>query len=118
MLGEMPVPRLAWIREPTSYEVCHAHKSIVLFDVKVRGIGGHSGAPARGVNAIAVMGRVIEAIGGYQEERRMNPIAAFEAIFPDCPYDVLNFGTIQRGLALNMICGCNKSVQCDEKLDF
>jgi acetylornithine deacetylase len=103
VLGEMPVPRLAWIGEPTSYEVRHAHKSIVLFDVKVRGIGGHSGAPARGVNAIAVMGRVIEAIGRYQEKRRTNPSAAFAAVFPDSPYDVLNFGTIQGGLALNMI---------------
>lgn len=103
VLGEIPVPRLAWIGEPTSYTVCHAHKSIVLFDVTVRGIGGHSGAPAFGVNAIAVMGRVIEAIGSYQEERRAHRDASFEAVFPDSPYDVLNFGTIDGGLALNMI---------------
>jgi acetylornithine deacetylase len=103
ILGETPVPRLAWIGEPTSYGVCHSHKSIVLFDVKVRGIGGHSGAPARGVNAIAVMARVIETIGRYQEEHRASRAPAFEAIFPDSPYDVLNFGTIQGGLALNMI---------------
>ena len=55
ILGDTPVPRLAWIGEPTSWGVCHAHKSIVSFSVTVRGIGGHSGAPARGVNAIAVM---------------------------------------------------------------
>ncbi|HUA34088.1 MAG TPA: M20 family metallopeptidase [Candidatus Binataceae bacterium] len=113
VLGEVPVPRLAWIGEPTSYTICHAHKSIVLFDVTVRGIGGHSGAPARGVNAIAVMGRVIDTIGRYQEERRAHRAPAFEAIFPDSPYDVLNFGTIQGGLALNMI-----AEQCTLRISY
>ena len=103
ILGETPVPRMAWIGEPTSWTVSHAHKSIVLFDIVVRGRGGHSGAPAAGVNAIAVMGRVIDAIGRVQEERRGEPRAEFSAIFPDAPYDVLNFGTIAGGIALNMI---------------
>ncbi len=102
-LGATPVPRLAWIGEPTSWQVSHAHKSIVLFDVTVRGAGGHSGAPAAGVNAIAVMGKVLEAIGRLQEQRRAAASDKFAAIFPDAPYDVLNFGIIQGGLALNMI---------------
>src|SRR5271156_4537856 len=72
ILSETSVPRLAWIGEPTSWGVSHAHKSIVSFSVTVRGVGGHSGAPARGVNAIAVMGRVIDTIGGLQEERRVS----------------------------------------------
>ena len=103
ILGTTPVPRLAWIGEPTSFEVCHAHKSIVSFVVTVSGIGGHSGAPDKGVNAIAVMGRVIDAIGHLQEERRAYPHPEFAAIFPDAPTDVLNFGTIQGGIASNMI---------------
>ena len=103
ILGETTVPQLAWIGEPTSYAVCHAHKSIVSFNVTVRGIGGHSGAPAKGVNAIAVMGRVIETIGRLQEERRKSANPEFAAIFPDAPSDVLNFGSIQGGIASNMI---------------
>ncbi len=103
ILGEMPVPRLAWIGEPTSYDVCHAHKSIVSFNVTVRGIGGHSGAPAKGVNAIAVMARVLDTIGRVQEERRMRAHPEYAAIFPDAPCDVLNFGSIQGGIASNMI---------------
>jgi acetylornithine deacetylase len=103
ILGETPRPRLAWIGEPTSYQVFHAHKSIVLFDVTVRGTGGHSSAPARGVNAIAVMARVIDAVGRLQEERRRVHDPALSAIFPDAPHDVLNFGTISGGMALNMI---------------
>ncbi len=103
ILGDTPVPRLAWIGEPTSYAVCHAHKSIVSFSVTVRGIGGHSGAPAKGVNAIAVMARVIETIGRLQEERSRVTNPEFAAIFPDAPSDVLNFGTVQGGLASNII---------------
>ncbi len=103
ILGGTPVPRLAWIGEPTSYAVCHAHKSIVAFGVSVRGIGGHSGAPARGLNAIAVMGRVIDTIGRFQQELAARRPAQYAAIFPDAPCDVLNFGTVQGGIALNMI---------------
>ena len=103
ILGETPVPRLAWIGEPTSWEVSLAHKSIVSFGVTVRGIGGHSGAPARGVNAIAVMARVIDTIGRYQQELATRRPAEYAKIFPDAPHDVLNFGTVHGGIALNMI---------------
>jgi acetylornithine deacetylase len=103
ILGETPVPRLAWIGEPTSWNVSHAHKSIVSFGVTVRGIGGHSGAPARGVNAIAVMARVIDTIGRYQQELAARRPAKYVEIFPDAPCDVLNFGTVHGGIALNMI---------------
>ena len=103
ILGETPVPRLAWIGEPTSWGVSHAHKSIVSFGVTVRGIGGHSGAPARGVNAIAVMARVIDTIGRYQQELAARRPAKYVDIFPDAPCDVLNFGTVHGGIALNMI---------------
>ena len=103
ILGETPVPRLAWIGEPTSWEVARAHKSIVSFRVTVRGIGGHSGAPARGVNAIAVMARVIDTIGRYQQELAARRPAKYAEIFPDAPHDVLNFGTVHGGIALNMI---------------
>jgi acetylornithine deacetylase len=102
ILGETPAPKLVWIGEPTSWQVQHAHKSIAVFDVRVRGIGGHSGAPEQGVSAIAVAGRALEAIGALQAERRV-PSARFKSIFPDSPYDVLNVGTITGGLASNMI---------------
>ena len=113
ILGEVPVPRLAWIGEPTSWQVSHAHKSIVLFDVIVRGRGGHSGAPAAGVNAIAVMSRVVEAIGQIQQQRRSNPRIDQAKIFPDAPYDVINFGTISGGMAVNMI-----AEECVMKLSY
>ena len=103
LLGDVPRPDFAWIGEPTSYGVLHAHKSICAFEVRVRGRGGHSGMPDRGVNAIAVMGKVIGAIGHLQEERRATRDREFAAVFPDAPYDVMNFGTISGGIATNVI---------------
>jgi len=103
LLGEVPQPPLAWIGEPTSYSVLHAHKSICSFEVCVRGRGGHSGAPDQGVNAIAVMGKAIESLGRLQAERRAVENPEFAVVFPESPYDVMNLGTIRGGLATNVI---------------
>jgi acetylornithine deacetylase len=103
LLGEVPRPKLAWIGEPTSLAIFHAHKSICAFEVRVRGRGGHSGNPELGVNAIAVMGKVIDVIGQLQGERRNTRSDKFAAVFPDAPYDVMNFGTITGGIATNII---------------
>ncbi len=103
LLGELPMPGLCWIGEPTSYGICHTHKSIGSFELRVLGRGGHSGAPTQGVNAIAVMGKVMDVIGKLQQERASSPNAEFVEAFPEAPNDVLNFGTISGGLALNMI---------------
>jgi len=113
ILGATPRPQLAWIGEPTSYEVLHAHKSIVAFEVIVHGRGGHSGAPEHGVNAIAVMGKVIAAIGQLQEESRSIISASFKPIFPESPHDVLNFGTIAGGIAVNII-----AEECTLKISY
>src|SRR5271166_4460953 len=87
LLGDLPMPRLCWIGEPTSYGICHTHKSIGSFELKVQGRGGHSGAPAEGVNAIAVMGKMMNVIGKLQQERASSRSAAFAEAFPESPYD-------------------------------
>jgi len=97
-LGGIPQPRLAWIGEPTSYQVFHTHKGVVLFRVTVRGLGGHSSIPEQGVNAIAVAGKAIETIGRYQAELRAQRAAGFAEIFPESPYTTLNFGGIRGGV--------------------
>ncbi len=103
LLGDIPRPSLAWIGEPTSYSVLHAHKSICSFEVRVRGRGGHSGTPHHGVNAIAVMARVIEALGRIQAELRAEQKPDVADVFPESPYDVMNLGTVRGGLATNVI---------------
>lgn len=103
LLGSIPQPRLAWVGEPTSYTVGYTHKGIVVFTVTVRGKGGHSSLPEQGVNAIAVMGKVVDTIGRYQAELRSQRSHAFAHVFPESPYTTLNFGTIRGGSASNMI---------------
>src|SRR5260370_2869694 len=49
------------------------------------------------------MGKVLDVIGRLQAERRTARSAEFAAIFPDSPYDVMNFGTITGGIATNVI---------------
>ena len=102
-LGDLPQPRLAWIGEPTSDQVFHTHKGIALVTIKVHGMGGHSSVPEKGANAIAVAGRVVEAIGRYQAELRAQTSTEFATLFPEAPYTSLNFGLIRGGTAGNMI---------------
>ena len=76
LLGQLPLPRLCWIGEPTGWRVLHAHKGIVQFDVLARGRGGHSSVPEAGVNAIALAARAVHAIGELQAAQRAEPDAA------------------------------------------
>jgi acetylornithine deacetylase len=103
LLGDCPLPRLAWIGEPTSFQVFHVHKGIVAFEVRVIGVGGHSSVPEAGVNAIAVAAKAIEVIGAIQRELREASTRERSALFLDAPHTTLNLGTIAGGSALNMI---------------
>lgn len=103
LVGELPLPRLCWIGEPTSWRVAHAHKGIVQLDVRARGRGGHSSVPEAGVNAIALAARAVAAIGELQAELRARPDEKWRDTFPDAPYTTFNFGTIEGGTAANVI---------------
>jgi acetylornithine deacetylase len=113
LLGEVPKPKLAWIGEPTSWRVLHAHKGVAAFGVTVHGRSGHSSVPGAGVNAIAVAAQVMAVIGELQAELRGLPRDEFAAVFPDAPYTTLNFGTIEGGTATNVIAG-----QCSFTLSY
>jgi acetylornithine deacetylase len=103
LLGGVPTPALAWIGEPTSWRVLHAHKGVCAFSVTVRGRGGHSSVPTAGVNAIAVAAQALGVVGELQAELRARPRREFAPIFPDAPYTTLNFGTVEGGTAANVI---------------
>lgn len=103
LLEEMPVPRLAWVGEPTSGRAFHAHKGIVAFALRVEGRGGHSSVPEAGVNAVAVAARALAVVGAVQEERRAAAGDAWAEVFPEAPYTTLNVGPIHGGSATNMI---------------
>jgi acetylornithine deacetylase len=107
MLGDVPVPRMCWIGEPTTWAVYQAHKGIVQVRIAVHGAGGHSSLPHQGVNAIAVAGRVVETMGQLQAELR-EPVESMRELFAQAPYTTCNVGTIHGGTATNMI-----AEQCD-----
>ena len=111
LLGDVPVPALAWIGEPTGWRVHHTHKGIVVFTITAHGIAGHSSLPERGQNAIAVMAKAIAVVGAVQAELRAAPRSASAADFPECPYTPLNLGAVRGGNADNMIADrCTLSV--------
>jgi acetylornithine deacetylase len=103
LLGAVPKPALAWIGEPTSWRVLHAHKGVAAFAVSVRGRGGHSSVPSAGVNAIAIAAQAMAVVGELQAELRSRPRSEFAGLFPDAPYTTVNFGTVQGGTATNVI---------------
>ena len=103
LLEGCPLPRLAWIGEPTSFQVFHTHKGIVAFEVRVVGVGGHSSVPEAGVNAIAVAAKAIDAIGAIQRELRDVSAKELNSLYLEAPYTTVNFGTIAGGSAPNMI---------------
>jgi len=49
------------------------------------------------------MGKAIKILGRLQAERRAVANPEFAKVFPESPYDVMNFGTISGGLATNVI---------------
>jgi acetylornithine deacetylase len=112
LLGDVPVPRMCWIGEPTSWAVYQAHKGIVQVRIAVHGRGGHSSLPHLGVNAVAVAGRVVEAIGQVQAELR-EPVESMRALFSQAPCTTFNVGTIHGGTAANMI-----AERCDLTLSY
>jgi acetylornithine deacetylase len=103
LLGEVPIPREAWIGEPNSLAIHHAHKSAVLFTIRVRGRGGHSGLPDSGVSAIAIAGKVLDEIRDYGDEIRERPARELAAVFPESPFATINVGTVRGGTAANVI---------------
>lgn len=103
LLAETPLPRQAWIGEPTSYRIHHAHKSAVPFSIRITGRSGHSGLPDRGVNAILIGSRVVRVL--EQIDRELRDSGSRPDLFPDAPHATLNVGTIRGGAASNVIAG-------------
>jgi acetylornithine deacetylase len=54
----------ALVAEPTNLEIVDAHKGVVRWRIRTRGVAAHSSAPESGVNAISAMALLIERING------------------------------------------------------
>ncbi len=98
-----PLPTVALIGEPTDFAVFPAHKGYATFDIHVRGKGGHSSAPHKGLNAIEKMAEVIAVFKETNQRLQQQASSENTRLFPEYPASVFNFGVITGGLAPNMI---------------
>jgi acetylornithine deacetylase/succinyl-diaminopimelate desuccinylase-like protein len=54
-MSEVPLPKIALIGEPTNFKIYTAHKGYASLKIYVKGKGGHSSTPMKGLNAISIM---------------------------------------------------------------
>ncbi len=102
--GLLLLPRHVVVGEPTSLHAAHAGKGYGLAEIRVFGTEAHSAHPARGVSAIYRAANLIGKIEQYALSLRNVSVADSAHIF-DPPYTTLNVGTIEGGLAKNIIPG-------------
>lgn len=93
-------PSLCIVGEPTNMHPVLAHKGRLAVRVDVRGRGGHSSAPAGGVNAIHAAAEAVAWLAA--DARRQAAEGPFEDGF-DPPCSTVHVGTITGGTSLNMI---------------
>ena len=68
-----PVADFAIVAEPTNLVVCPAHKGQLGLTITTHGRAVHSSVPHEGVNAIAHMGDVLQALAGYADQLAARP---------------------------------------------
>ena len=93
-------PALCIVGEPSGMQPILAHKGRMAVRVEVRGRGGHSSAPARGVNALHAAAEAVAWVAA--EGRRLAADGPFEDGF-DPPHSTMHAGLMQGGTILNMI---------------
>lgn len=99
--GELgPKPKMVIVGEPTNMEVVNAHKGIICFRTRVRGLEAHSSASHRGVNAVQHAARLVAFLTDMAEEMEAgaNPESGF-----DPPHTTIHVGTIGGGTAQNIV---------------
>ena len=95
-------PDLCIVGEPTLMQPVLAHKGRMAVRVDVRGRGGHSSAPAAGVNAVHAAAEAVAWLAAAS--RRIAAEGPFADGF-DPPHATVHVGVLHGGTALNMIPG-------------
>jgi acetylornithine deacetylase len=94
------LPAMCVVGEPTGMQPVVAQKGRVAARVTVRGLAGHSSAPAKGVNAVQQAAAAIMYL--VAEGNRHRSQGPFEEGF-DPPYTSVHVGPMQGGEILNII---------------
>ena len=93
-------PDYCIVGEPTNMAMVVAHKGIAVYRCRVHGKSAHSSLTAQGVNAISYASRLIGYVDTLAEE--ISHRDDNDSLF-DVPYSTLSVGTIQGGIATNIV---------------
>jgi len=99
LTAEVAAPQAVIVGEPTSMRVVTEHKSLFVFETRVRGFEAHSSQQHLGVSAVMVAGRLIHWLGERQRE-----CAARTASDPtlEPAHSTLHCGLVHGGTAANI----------------
>ncbi len=100
VVGNLPLPRVVIVGEPTSMKIIGGHKGSRSFATVVKGVPAHSSNPKLGVNSIMASARIVNFLQLLQQELEdnSNPHSPF-----DPPFTTIDLGLIQGGTANNII---------------
>ena len=87
----------AVVGEPTSMNVCTAHKGDITFEVSTRGKSAHASVPQLGVNAIMKMNEIISSLSLYSKQLEQRPA------HPLLGRPTLNIGVVSGGTKSNVV---------------
>jgi len=96
----------AVVAEPTELAIVHAHKGVLRWRIRTRGVAAHSSSPDRGVNAICMMAQIIGRINGPLRagfSRQEHPLLG---------HPTVSVGTIRGGAQVNVV-----PSQCEIEVD-
>jgi acetylornithine deacetylase len=100
-LSALPVrPQSCVVGEPTGMRVVVAHKGKLAMTCEVSGLAAHSALTHKGVNAIEIAAELIARL--RRMGARLREQGPFDPAF-DPPYTTVHTGTIEGGIALNVV---------------
>ncbi len=99
-LAGRPLPSLALIGEPTSFEILRMHPGHAAARITCAGRAAHSSKPDLGSNAIRLAARVLDALERLAEDWRRD--VRFAEVL-ERPFVVMNVARIHGGSAINIV---------------
>ena len=95
---QIPKPDMAIISEPTDLDVVVAHKGVLRWKIRTKGIAVHSSQPYQGNNAIYSMAKLASCLEQIAAELESHIPA-----HPLCGHPTLSVGTINGGESVNIV---------------
>ena len=97
---DLPMPRAAFVGEPTNMHVADAHKAVATYRTTVRGHEAHSSKPHLGANAIEGAAMLVNDLYVFARElaAKPDPSGRFDPSF-----STVSVGVIQGGTARNIL---------------